>query len=279
MIEVLRQRNYPGSELVIEQELWPGLGYDQYLASYQSDGNKIFALFAVPQGTPPPNGWPVIIFNHGYIPPAYYDYSRYSYYVSAIASRGYIVLCSDYRGHGYSEGIARGGYEVPDYTIDVLNALAAVKGYEKADPERVGMWGHSMGGLVTLRSMVVSNEIDAGVIWGGMVVSYAELIERGRWTSPLIGVYGNTRQNPAFWASISPNSYVADLSGPLQLHHSRTDPVVPVDFSEILFSEVQSVGKPAELYLYDWDDHNLSGNFWTAMDRTVEFFDRYVKGG
>jgi len=29
------------------------------------------------------------------------------------------------------------------------------------------MWGHSMGGEITLRAMVVSRDINAGVIWAG----------------------------------------------------------------------------------------------------------------
>lgn len=278
MIDLLRQRDYPGSELIFEQALWPGYNHNRYLVSYQSEGYKIYGLLAEPLGDPPPGGWPVIIFNHGYVPPRYYNaIDRYGYYIGVLASSGYIVLSSDYRGHGYSEGVALGGYITPNYTVDVLNALTAVKGYEKADPERIGMWGHSMGGLVTLRSMVISQEIDAGVIWGGMVVSYWDLIERGRWQTILVSIYGTEKQNPAFWASISPNSYVGDLSGPLQLHHSKTDATVPVEFSEILYEEVRAAGMPVELHLYDWDNHNLSVNFWTAMDRSIAFFDEHVK--
>jgi hypothetical protein len=32
-----------------------------------------------------------------------------------------------------------------------------------------------------------------------------------------------------------------------------------------------------EFYKYDGDNHNISGYFSTAMQRTIEFFDRYVK--
>ena len=43
-----------------------------------------------------------------------------------------------------------------------------------------------------------------------------------------IDKYGTPEQNPAFWASISPSEYVADLSGPLQLQHASGDEEVPV---------------------------------------------------
>jgi fermentation-respiration switch protein FrsA (DUF1100 family) len=298
MIEVMRQGSYPGSELTFEETLEPGVNYDRYIVSYLSEGNEIFALLTIPWGQTPATGWPVIIFNHGYIPPdEYRTTERYMDYVDGFARNGYIVFRSDYRGHGNSEGEATSSYGSPGYTIDVLNGLAAVKTLPDADPERIGMWGHSMGGNITLRAMVISDEIDAGVIWGGVVASYPDLFERwrrrdgdgptptpnptrtrGRWRLSMIDTYGTPEDNPAFWASISSNTYVADLSGPLQLHHATTDASVPVEFSEILYEEVQEAGRPVELYLYEGDNHNIFANFWTAMGRSIEFFDVHVKG-
>jgi fermentation-respiration switch protein FrsA (DUF1100 family) len=299
MIEVMRQQEYPGSDLAFERTLEPGVNYDRYIVSYLSEGNKIYGLLTVPWGQPPESGWPVIIFNHGYIPPdEYRTTERYIDYQDGFARSGYIVFKSDYRGHGDSEGEAGSSYGSPAYTIDVLNGMASVKRLPEADPERIGMWGHSMGGFITLRAMVVSDEIDAGVIWGGVVASYPDLFQRwhrndddgptptpdptragrGRWRTNLIETYGTAEENPAFWESISANSYVADLSGPLQLHHATTDASVPVEFSETLYEQVQAAGVPVELYLYEGDNHNLFANFWTAMQRSIDFFDRYVKG-
>ena len=101
-------------------------------------------------------------------------------YVDAFARNGYIVFRSDYRGHGSSEGEATSSRGSPDYTIDVLNAVSSMKRYADADPERIGMWGHSMGGLLTLRSMVTTNDVKAGVVWAGVVATYTELYERQR---------------------------------------------------------------------------------------------------
>ena len=303
-IEVMRQQSYPGSEIVIEQTLTPGPNYSRYVVSYLSDGYKIYALMTVPNGPVPATGWPAIVFNHGYIPPAQYRTTeRYVAYVDAIARSGYIVFKSDYRGHGSSQGPPEGAYGYPGYTDDVLNALASVKGYTDADPNRIGMWGHSLGGQLTLRAMVIAKDIKAGVIWGGVVAPYPNVFARdpnrqhptrtvtetpvppggmgpyGRpWRQELTDKYGTVEQNPAFWASISPNSYLADISGPLQLDHSVTDEEVPVAASETLYGEMQAAGKTVELYTYPNDNHNISKNFATAMQRTIAFFDRYVKG-
>ena len=299
MIKAMRQQLYPGSDITIEQTLEPGANYGRYVVSYLSEGNKIYALLTVPWGETPASGWPVIIFNHGYIPPdEYRTTERYVDYVDGFARSGYVVFRSDYRGHGSSEGEAEGGYGSPAYTIDILNAVAAVKTYPAADPNRIGMWGHSMGGHITLRAMVVSNEIKAGVIWAGVVASYPDLFERWRrgssdgptstpdptrmsrgWRGRFFETYGSPEENPAFWAAISPNSYLADLSGPIQLHHTTGDTSVPYEFSETLYAQMQAVGVLGELYIYEGDNHNIAANFYTAMERSIQFFDAHVKDG
>jgi dipeptidyl aminopeptidase/acylaminoacyl peptidase len=296
-VEQMRKQDYPGSDIVIEQTLEPGGNYNRYIASYKSEGLKIYALLTVPIGQKPKTGWPVVIFNHGYIPPTQYRTTeRYVAYVDAFARNGYIVFKSDYRGHGSSEGRATGGYGSADYTIDVLNALSSIKRYPDADPNRIGMWGHSMGGSATLRAMVVSHDIKAGVIWAGVVASYPDLFTKWRrpqaggaptpnpasgasrgWRNSLIMQYGSPEQNPEFWASISSNSYLGDLSGPLQLHHSTADHSVPFEFSQTLSQQVKAAGKTAELFSYSGDDHNIANSFGIAMQRSIQFFDKYVK--
>ena len=296
-VAYMREAEHPGSDIVIEQQLEPGVNYSRYLASYLSEGNKIYALLTVPMGEKPSSGWPVIIFNHGYIAPEVYRTTeRYIAYVDNLARSGYIVFKSDYRGHGSSEGEAGGGYGSPAYTIDVLNAVASIKRFPDADSHRIGMWGHSMGGHVTLRTMVTTDDVKAGVIWAGVVASYPDLMTRWhrgtadnpeptrppehpwrRWRDDLIADYGTPEENPDFWASISPSTFVADLSGPVQLHHGTADEEVPLEFSETLYEEIQAVGGTVEFYTYEGDNHNLSNYFVTAMQRTIEFFDTYVK--
>ncbi len=291
-VEVMRQGNYPGSEIVIEQNLPRGANYAQYLASYRSEGLKIFAVLTVPDGPRPSTGWPVIVFNHGYIPPAAWrTTSNYAGYTDPFARAGYIVFKPDYRGHGNSEGEAASGYGSSGYTIDVMNATRAVKRFKDADPNRIGMWGHSMGGALTLRSMVTlpAGEIRAGVIWAGVVAPYDDLITKWvppsiaqlppaarAWRDGLISEFGSPAENPAFWAAISPNSHLATVS-PIQIHHGSADADVPVAFGRTLASQLKTAGREQTYYEYAGDDHNLSRNFGLAMQRSVAWFDTYVK--
>jgi dipeptidyl aminopeptidase/acylaminoacyl peptidase len=279
-IAYLRQQQYPASPVIIEEVLEHGDNYERYYASYQSEGLKIYGLLTVPWGQKPESGWPVIIFNHGYIPPDQYRTTeRYSAYVDGFARSGYIVFRPDYRGHDRSEGIARSTYRYPDYVVDVLNATAALKNFEYADPNRIGMWGHSMGGYIALRAMVTDPDIKVGVIWAGVVAPYETLVFDWFRSSRnnMLETYGTPEDNPEFWNSISANYFLDNLSGPLQLHHSTSDTTVPYKFSITLSEQVRAVGQTAELFLYDGDDHNISENFSSAMLRSIRFFDENLK--
>lgn len=240
----------------------------------------------------PAGGWPGIVFNHGYIPPKQYRTTeRYVAYVDRLARAGYIVFRIDYRGNDRSEGLATGAYGDPGYTVDVLNAVASLQRFSLVNPQKIGMWGHSMGGFLTLRAMVISKEIKAGVIWSGVVGSYPDLLynwhrhepsptpqpEARGWRSEWIKQYGTPEKNPDFWNSVSANSFLKDLSGPLQLHHSTADSEVPLAFSEKLAVDIQAAGGVVELYTYPENDHNLSQSFELAMEQTIKFLDRYLK--
>ena len=291
-IDAMRQRDYPGSDLVVEQTLPLGSNYRRYVASYRSDGLKIFGLLTVPNGRKPAVGWPVIIFNHGYIPPAQYRTTeRYVAYVDGFASHGYIVFKPDYRGHGSSEGQPSSAYGSPGYTVDVLNAVTTLQRYPDADRNRIGMWGHSLGGNVTLRALVIDPRIKVAVIWAGVTATYQDLLENWHpppgsgpppsttrsWRQDWVARYGTPEQNPRFWNSISPMSYLADITVPIQIHHGTGDVEVPLAFSQKLTQQLRADGKSVELYTYPGADHNIAQGFSLAMARSIAFFDRVLK--
>jgi dipeptidyl aminopeptidase/acylaminoacyl peptidase len=239
----------------------------------------------------------VIVFNHGYIPPTEYRTTeRYIAYTDAFSRNGYIVFKPDYRGNGLSEGKPEGAYYSPAYAIDDLNAIASIKKYSNADKNRIGLWGHSMGGNITLRDLVVDQQdIKAAVIWGGVVGSYDDLMNnwqrkvtyqppprelalRNNYRQNLIQQYGTPKSNPEFWNQIDPTYFVKDINVPIQLHQGSNDEEVPVLFSESLFNKLKQAGKTVEYYTYPGADHNISEpSFSIAMNRSVDFFNKYLK--
>ncbi len=297
-ISYLRELKYPGSDITIEQALTPGSNYSRYIVSYRSDGLNIHALMTVPKSAKPKTGFPVIIFNHGYIPPEQYRTTeRYVAYVDNLARAGYLVFKPDYRGFGNSEGKPEGAYYSSAYAVDVLNALSSIKKYPEANAAKIGMWGHSMGGNISLRDLVVDiKDIKASVIWSGVVGSYDQLLNQWHRASPwtpsereiaghvtsirqnLVNQYGTPQTNPNFWQSIDPTYYLADVTTPIQLHTGGNDQEVPPAFSVSLYDKLKGLRKTVEYYNYPGGDHNISSpNFELAMERTITFFDKYLK--
>lgn len=300
-IEYMRKQEYPGSDITIEQTLPDGSNYKRYIASYKSDGLKIFALLTVPKGEKPTRGWPVIIFNHGYIPPTQYRTTeKYLAYTDAFSRNGYIVFKSDFRGNGNSEGQPSYPEYSPSYTIDILNAISSIKKYQDADPNNIGMWGHSMGGSITFRSLVISKDIKAAEIWAGVVGTFQDLAQyhharstahpqtqqlpysgestgRTNGRTQLTQEYGDINVNPGFWASIDPMTFINDITAPIQIQHGTNDTEVPYTLSVNLDKALINAGKTVTFFSYQGDNHNLSSNLTTALDRSVQFFDKYLK--
>lgn len=297
-VEVMRDYKYPGSNITIVEELPPHYLYRIYLTYYLSQGNKIYSLLTVPTTLEPQGGWPVIIFNHGYIPPEEYKTTvNYISWQHEFASQGFVTFKPDYRGHGNSDGVEEGAFFSPGYTVDVLNSVASIKKLNYINNSKIGMFGHSMGGHLLLKSMVISNEIAAGVIWAGVTSSYTDIFSNWNkdWNiyyedfadydhkqdiehDGVVNRLGQFAPNAYYWDSISSTSYLKYLSGPLQIHHGTSDEEVPYSFSENLTKYLDIAGKDYEFYKYEGADHNLSGSsFSLAMSRSVEFFNLHLK--
>jgi uncharacterized protein len=293
-IDSLRQMQISGSEITFEEELASASNYRRYLASYLSEGNKIFGLLTIPFADPPENGFKAIVFNHGYIPPAAYRTTeRYTAYVDSLARSGFVVFKIDYRGHGISEGEPSGSYFSPGYTIDSIAALKSLQTLDAVDPQGIGMWGHSMAGNLVLRAMLIEEEIKAGVIWAGAVYSYDDFAEYGiddntyrppatqessdrpRRSQEIFDAHGRPDTTQEYWKAVSLSGNIGFLSSPVQLHHAENDDVVNIGYSEGLAAVLLENGLEYEFYKYEGGGHNMvSPYFSQAMQRTVEFFQK-----
>lgn len=299
-IPYLREQTLEDTDIAIEEDLNSTASYNRYIASYISEGNKIYGLLTVPKTSPPENGFKAIVFNHGYIPPNQYSTTeRYDAYVDYLARNNFVVFKIDMRGHGKSEGIPSGSYFSPAYTFDALYALKALQKLDYVNANSIGMWGHSMSGNLILRAMLVSDEVKAGVIWGGAVYSYEDYSKyrisdtsyvRQPRTSEEQEKIDDRRVNPerisqlredpegidfsdSFWSAISLTQNLQFLNAPVQLHHSINDNVVNIGYSRDLATALENAQKEYEFYEYQGGGHNIeSPYFEQAMRRTVDFF-------
>ncbi len=108
--------------------------------------------------------------------------------------------------------------------------------------------------------------------------SVQELALRNNYRQQLLNTYGTPQTNPSFWNSIDPTFFLSDITTPIQLHTGGADEEVPVAFSTSLRDKLEKAGKTVEYYNYPGGDHNLSSpNFELAMQRSIAFFDKYLK--
>jgi fermentation-respiration switch protein FrsA (DUF1100 family) len=298
-LEYLRNLEITGSDITIEKKLADGPNYHQYLASYISEGNKIYALLTVPFGDPPPGGFKAIVFCHGYIPPTVYRTTeRYTAYVNYLARSGFVVFKIDYRGNGQSQGEPSGSYFSPGYSIDAIAALKSLQRMDTVDPQGIGIWGHSMAGNLVLRAMEMEPDFQAGVIWAGAVYSYDDFTKYGisdpsyrppptqqsgeesgtrRRSREIFDTYGRPDTSVDYWKAVSLTENIDFLTKPLQLHHAQNDPVVNIGYSMGLAAVLKAHGKEYEFYTYEGGGHNLvSPYFDQAMQRTVAFFKEHL---
>jgi dipeptidyl aminopeptidase/acylaminoacyl peptidase len=292
-IPYLRSRNYEG-KLNDLNKYDETSSYTGYLTSYESDGLKINGYLTIPKGEEPKQGWPAIVFVHGYIPPrTYQTLGNYVDYVDYLAKNGFVVFKIDLRGHGESEGEPGGAYYSSDYIIDTLNARNALQKTDFVNKDKVGLWGHSMGGNVVARAMAVEPEIPAVNIWAGAVYTYLDMARyrindnsympatgtpNRRRRDEMIKKYGQFDPNHFFWKQIPMTNYLEDIKGAIQINHAVDDNVVNIGYSRDLNDLLDKTNVAHELIEYQAGGHNISGSaFDQAMENTADFYNKYLK--
>jgi uncharacterized protein len=261
-IETLKNRTYGNGEFTVDRLWYTYERFDRYYVIYDSDDLSIHGYVNVPKGDGP---FPVIFMLHGYIPPDEYDTLDYTVrYTDDLARNGYIVIHPNMRNFPPSDRVERVRDSNTGYTIDVLNLLAYfedVAGKEgifaTADVDRIGIWGHSIGGSIALRTM--STEPDtfkAAVLYGAVSQRYGTVLD-------------------------SPEIYdLSEVEIPFSIHHGEDDEVISVAQSQQLCLQLKQLGKDTDCYFYEDQPHTLYRDQSADplfMDRVLAFFDNYVK--
>ena len=297
-IEAMRAREYPGGQIALMRTLQITDTYTRYFIEYPSDDLTITGILQMPQGEGP---FPVIILNHGYIRQPDY-WSGYETWEAAgyLNARGYMTVAPDFRSWGLSDwdvSLFHGGL-----TVDVLNLISALGTIPQADTERIGMWGHSMGGGIAMKALVIDPRIDAVVLYATNSADDADLIAHygpgclygiraGRRCNrgevipaeideTLFETYLDAAADSEFLKRVSAIRYLSGVTSPVQIHIGTRDTVVDDIWSTKLFNTLNNVGIGAEFYWYENQDHTFWGESWlTFMQRVTRFFDEHVKNG
>jgi dipeptidyl aminopeptidase/acylaminoacyl peptidase len=282
----LASRTYGDGNLEILEILGENTYFTRYLIRYPSEGLMIYGFLNVPvKGGPAGDGpFPFIIALHGYIEPHLYNTLDYTTgYADALARAGYIVLHPNLRGYLPSDSgdnLFRVGM-----ALDVLNLIGVVAQsdwvgtpLENGAPAHIGLWGHSMGGGISTRVMLISPEVDAVVLYAAMSGD-----EQQNWTA-INGWSGGTRglDELAFPVEeldrVSPVYFFDQLTVPVSIHHGRADELVPLQWSITSCEQLTALGKDVECWYYDHMPHTFVGEGdQLFITRTIEFFDKLLK--
>lgn len=283
-IDTLRKKPFRGSDFKIGKLLFSNSFYKKFSISYISEGFTISGVMNVPSARMPSFGFPVIILNHGLIHPSIYFSGRGSKREQDFfAKNGYVTIHPDYRGHADS---SPNPYLHHDfyigYTIDVINLVEALKKSKPAfmDIGRMGMWGHSMGGGIATRIMVLRPDIRAYVLFAPISAdakdNFFELPKKELGWLDL--TYGTGSTTNAIYRMISPLTYFDKAVSPVQLHHGGDDLEVPILFSEKIYRTLKDLGYRVEFYRYPGQKHEFIEDWPLAVERALQFFDKYLKG-
>lgn len=283
-IDAMIDKEFIGNEFTVGRVLASNENYTRYYITYMSGELKISGIMNVPKGE---GQWPLLILNHGYIDPAIYTNGRgLKREQDYLARRGYVVVHIDYRNHAQSDKVE--GVEQRfrlGYTEDAINAINAVRaaGLDYVDAENVGMLGHSMGGGVTLNTLVIWPDlVDAAVLFAPVSADSKYNFEK--WTrqrhelaEEIEDVHGTPETNPDFWAGVSPKNYFDRIVTPILNHHGTADESVPLWWSDELEGWLNDEGIDNMYYIYQGERHEFGSAWPLVMQRTVDFFDEYLK--
>jgi dipeptidyl aminopeptidase/acylaminoacyl peptidase len=277
----LAVREYGGGELQVEETLAVTGAFTRTLVTYPSDGLTIYGFMNVPQGAGP---FPVVLMLHGYIDPEIYTTLAYTTrYADSLARAGYLVIHPNLRDYAPSDA-GPNRFRV-GMALDVLNLMALVRQQggqpgplQRADPDAVGLWGHSMGGGIALRVITADPGVRAAVLYGSMSGDEKQNYERILyWTDGERGQEELDTPEEAL-RRISPIFHLERIQAAVSIHHSEADEVVPLEWSLDLCERLRALDKPVECFTYSGLPHTFRGEGdLLFMQRTATFFDQYLK--
>ena len=258
----------------------PGAPFVAERIVYESDGLRIAGFLAYPRTAPGSTvRLPCVLWNRG----GNQDFGAITVEfflrrAERITGWGYVLLASNYRGAPGSEGKDEfGGADV----ADVVNAMPVFDQLAFADRDRIGMWGHSRGGMMTYLALTKTERIRAAVIGAGIADLERMIRLRPEMESDVAAqlVPDWTAQRAKAIAARSAVRFLDRLpkNVPILLVHGtadkRVDPRDSMDMAQGLFA----TGRPFRLLMIEGADHGISERVDDYNLAARDWLDRFVR--
>ena len=207
-----------------------------------------------------------------------------------LAHRGYVTLAVNFRGGiGYGVGFEQGTYMAigVDDVADVVSGATYLKSLPYVEPDRVGVWGISYGGHMTLAALTKHPDVF------GVGVNIAGIWDESAWARWAEREYrmaagyfkarlgGPEELHPDVWREASPRHWVAQMTAPLINLHGTKDAAVPFAQLDEIVKDCVAHGKEFETHYYPGETHVFTHRrTWADAFRKIErAFARYLAPG
>ena len=237
------------------------LAYPEFTSFTTSDGVEIKAMITKPADFDPNKKYPVLIY--GYSGPAS-QLVRNSWgrptsklWYTLLTQKGYIIFTLDQRGTGGRgkafKNLAYG--DIGKYMlIDHIEGVKYLRSLPYVDGNRIGVWGWSGGGYLTLMAMTKGSDyFKAGIAVAP--VSDFRLYDNV-WTERYMGL---PSENKAGYDSTSVLTYSDRYKSGLLVIHGSSDDNVHLQNTMQFIEKLQTAGKPFEMMIYTGKNHSMLG--------------------
>lgn len=252
--------------------------FTSFMFSFQTHGKTVTGLLNLPRSG---GKHPVIMMMRGYVDKEiYYSGLGTKRAGEVFAKEGYITIAPDFLGYGgsdpESEDIFEARFEKPQTILDLLAALETLK---QADAERIGLWGHSNGGQITLSILEITQKPYPTVLWAPVTQAFPdsileyvdELPDSGEYIRSTLVKFDAHYQTQDY--SIA--SHWNDIAAPLQFHQGAADEEVGMKQTQEVVGELKDLGKTVSLFTYPGENHNFTkGSFDLVIQRSLDFFSK-----
>ena len=246
------------------------------------DGKIITAILRMPFNLKRDGSNPAIIFPHG--GPTGQTTDAWSRWSNALVTRGYIVLMPNPRGStGYGIDFQRANYQDlgGGDLKDEMHGLEWLLSTGYVDPRKVGVFGGSYGGFMTL--MLAAKEPDkftAAVDLFGPLDWFTMLKN----SDPLLNQYlrsllGDPEKDRKVYEDDSPIKYIQNIRAPLLVLQGDNDPRVPKEETEQLVDILKKHGDVVDVVYYPDEGHGFDKleHQIDAARRIVAWFEKYLR--
>jgi dipeptidyl aminopeptidase/acylaminoacyl peptidase len=266
--QVFRQIDLPRSQLV----------------TYRSfDGQLISAFVWVPFNLKRDGKAAAVLLPHG--GPTFQTFDVFNGPAQLLASRGFVVIAPNVRGStGYGMEFQNlnirdlGGGDLKDEIagVDFLKATGFI------DPKRVGIWGGSYGGYMTL--MAISKTPS---VWSAAVDEYGILnwLTEIQHSDPFMQEYnksllGDPVKDRALYEASSPLKYIHNATAPLLVLQGDNDIHVPREEAEQVVSILKAEGRTVDAVYYPNEGHGFvrRENQQDELTRSIAWLQKYLQG-